>query len=245
MPLYAMCLFKPLLAAWTAHEMPVKRGVSKAKASKAKRPRTSSLIPYVYPPRYTPEVKFFDSVFAAATIPAGAASLIDASMLEIVNGSGPSARLGRKIRVVRVDYSFSIVLVGSAAILNPDAYRFDIWLDKQCNGTAATAGDLYMNAGGVPGTCQFRNLSNEKRFKRLVTVTRELNGQTGVAVSNALANVGHKYDGTIYPKLEIEYEASTGAIADITSNNLFYSWSSDNGTIYCFAVNTRVYFVDA
>lgn len=189
------------------------------------------------------EIKFKDTTFASVAVPAGPASLIDSTVVaEIVNGTGPSDRIGRRIKVVKVDYSFSVVLNGAAGLLNTDAVRYDMWLDRQCNGIAPLPAELYTAAATV-GTTQFPNLFNEKRFKRMYTKVHQFNPAS--AIGAASANVGIKIEGSFKPNCIIEYDATTGNITDLTSNNLFQCWSSDSG--YC-VVNTgltRVHYVDA
>lgn len=191
------------------------------------------------------EVKFFDSAFPTAGIPAGPASLIDSTICNIVNGTGPTDRIGRRVKVVKVDYSFSVVAAGLTMGLAADAFRFDIWLDKQCNGAAPAPADLYTAIAGIPGTAQMVNVLNEKRFKRLYSKVMSANSQNAAGAGNITTDVQYKFEGSIYPKITLEFDASTGNITDLTSGNLFTSWSCDNGLCTVIAVLTRVHFVDA
>lgn len=189
------------------------------------------------------EIKFNDTVFAAVGIPAGPASLIDSTVVaEIINGTGPSDRIGRRIRVVKVDYSFTIVLNGAAALLNTDAVRYDMWLDRQCNGVAPGPAELYTTAA-TNGTTQFPNLFNEKRFKRVYTKVHQFSAAS--AIGAASANVGLKIEGSFRPNCIIEFDATTGNITDLTSNNLFQCWSSDSGFCVVNTGLTRIHYVDA
>lgn len=191
------------------------------------------------------EVKFFDTVFPSAAIPAGPASLIDSTLVaEIVNGTGPSDRIGRKIKVLKVDYSYTLQLVGATAIIASDAVRYDIWLDKQCNGFAPAPAELYTTAATL-GTSQYPNLFNEKRFKRLYTRTRQMNSQNAVGAASACANFGMKVEGSFRPNVIIEYDASTGNITDLTSNNIFQCWSSDAAACVIAGNFVRIHYVDA
>lgn len=191
------------------------------------------------------EVKFFDTVFPTAGIPAGPASLIDSTLVaEIVNGTGPSNRIGRKIKVVKVDYSFSIQMVGGVAGVQSDAVRYDIWLDRQCNGVAPAPTELYTSAP-TTGTNQMPNLFNEKRFRRLYTNTHQFNLQTGIGGGNPGANVGIKVEGSFKPNSVIEYDDTTGNITDLTSANLFQCWSSDVGTCVIGSNFVRIHYTDA
>lgn len=189
------------------------------------------------------EIKFKDTVFGVAAIPVGPASLIDSTVVaEIQNGVGPSDRIGRRIRVVKVDYSFTIVLNGAAALLNTDAVRYDMWLDRQCNGFAPAPADLY-TALATSGTTQMPNLFNEKRFKRLYTNVHQFNPASSIGASSA--NMGVKMEGSFKPNCVIEFDASTGNITDLTSNNIFQCWSSDSGFCVVNTGLTRVHYVDA
>lgn len=197
----------------------------------------------VYP---AAEVKFFDSNFPQTSIPAGPATLIDSTLVaEIINGTGPQERVGRKIKVIKVDYSASVFLNGaSASPLSTEAVRFDIWLDKQSNGIAASPGVLYTALAGSPGTCQLPNLFNEKRFTRLFTKTHQFSPASSIGASSA--NVGYKFEGTVRMKnCVIEYDDTTGNITDLTSNNIFTCWSSDVGNCFTNAIFTRVHYTDA
>lgn len=226
-----------------------KRSRVSAYSFKAQRPkgykmRARSSRNYTVGPK--PEVKFFDSAFPAAGIPAGAASIIDSTLVaEIVNGTGPSQRIGRKIKVLRIDYSLSVWRNGAASGTATDAFRYDIWLDRQSNGAAPGPADLYTAiGGGTPGTCEMLNLSNEKRFKRLFTHVEQTNIMSGIGAANPAADVGIKFEGSIYPKCVIEYDNSAGLITDLTSNNLFQSWSSDAGSYSVRTAVTRVHYSD-
>lgn len=192
------------------------------------------------------EVKFKSTAFPAAGIPAGVASLIDPTLVaEIVNGTGPSDRIGRRIKIVKIDYSYSLTLNGIAATFNTDAVRYDIWLDRQSNGLVPGQFDLYedLTALGVPGTCMLPNLFNEKRFKRLYTKVQQVNTMnfSGAQVCNA----GIKFEGSIYPNVVIEFDASTGNLTDLTSANILQCWSSDNGFFSVRTCVTRVHYTDA
>jgi len=189
------------------------------------------------------EIKFFDTVFPAAGIPAGPASLIDSTVVaEIVNGTGPSDRIGRRIKVVKVDYSYALQLVGASG--NNDCARYDIWLDRQCNGIAPAPGALYTSAATL-GTNQMPNLFNEKRFKRLYTKTHLFNTMNSIGAGGVGSNVGMKFEGSFRPNCVIEYDDTTGNITDLTSNNIFQCWSSDSGLCVIQSNFVRIHYVDA
>lgn len=191
------------------------------------------------------EVKFYDQVLAAVGLPAGPASIIDSSICAgIINGSGPQNRVGRKIKVVQIDYSVNVTLNGTPAGANAEIVQFDIFKDKQCNGTAAAPADLY-TASAAPGTCQMLVPFTEKRFSRLYTKSLIMNQTNSQSAANTPSNVATKFEGSIRPNCVVEYQASTGGIADIVTNNLFLAWSSDAGQAIISGVFTRVHYVDA
>ena len=191
------------------------------------------------------EVKFFDTVFPTANIPAGSASLIDSTVVaEIQNGTGPQSRIGRKIKVIKIDYDVTVTYNGATATPRAtDAVRIDYWLDKQCNGAAPAAAELYTTVAPALGTGQMPNLFNEKRFKRLFSRVLQYNPQNSIGAASG--DVGVKFEGSFKPNCIIEYDASTGNITDLTSNNIFTCWSSDRGLCFTEAVFTRVHYVDA
>lgn len=188
-----------------------------------------------------PEVKFLDTSNAAAAIAAGPASGIVSTIVSTINGAGPSQRVGRKIRVVGIEYAVSI-LCNFAAPLATDTVQFDVWLDRSSNGAAATAVQLY-TASAVPGTNQFPNLFNEERFKRLHTEEHIFQAQS--AIGAATAQSLYKMEGKVKCNYVIEYTGNTGTVADLASNNIFVCYSSDNGYCALNAALYRVMYTDA
>lgn len=228
--------------------MPAKRTgksyYSKPSAKAVKRSSSKPKVGYTAGTMYSPaEIKFFDTVFPAAGIPAGPATLIDSTVVaEIVNGTGPSDRIGRRVKIVKVDYSYTITANGVSIGGASDAVRYDMWIDRQCNGAAPAPAELY-TAAAVVGTAQMPNLFNEKRFKRLYTKTHQFN--TTNVIGGVAANVGLKVEGSFRPNCIIEYDATTGNITDLTSNNIFQCWSSDIGSASITSNFVRVHYVDA
>lgn len=214
---------------------------------KVRRSTTKGKVGYTAGTMMAPaEVKFFDSNFPQTAIPAGPASLIDSTIVaQIINGVGPSDRIGRRIKVIKVDYSASVFMNGATALASTEAIRLDFWLDKQCNGIAPLPAELYTALAGSPGTCQMPNLFNEKRFKRLFTKVHQFNSMNAVAGATVSANVGYKFEGSFRPNCVVEFDATTGNITDLTSNNIFTAWSSDVGNCFTNAIFTRVHYVDA
>lgn len=224
-----------------------KRYVPKRAPKRGRSSYASKSLGYAAAPRpaVPQEVKFFDTVFPTAGIPAGSASLIDSTVVaEIQNGTGPQSRIGRKIKVIKIDYDVTIEYNGATATPRAsDAVRLDYWLDKQCNGIAPLPAELYTTLAPALGTGQMPNLFNEKRFKRLYSKVHQFNPQ--MSIGAASGNVGVKFEGSFRPNCVIEYDNSTGNITDLTSNNIFTCWSSDVGLCNTQAVFTRVHYVDA
>lgn len=233
-----MALMKALRAKYRAYKKP---SMALAKTGKAVGYYKGGSVPSA-----PVEVKFKSTAFPAAAIPAGVATLIDSTIVaDIVNGTGPSDRIGRRIKIVKIDYSYSLTFNRAAATFNTDAVRYDIWLDKQSNGIGPGQYDLYedLSAARVPGTCMLPNLYNEKRFRRLYTKVQQVNSQNFSGAQ--VCNVGVKFEGSIYPNVVIEYDATTGNIADLTSNNILQCWSSDSGLFSVRTCVTRVHYTDA
>ena len=104
------------------------------------------------------ECKFFDSPIGVAGVAQTWTQIDNGTILAgITQGTGPSQRVGRKIKVVGfvIRYSFTV---------DSGPWCFDLVRDKQCNGVAATNAQIY----SVPN--DYNSLPNpfeETRFQFL------------------------------------------------------------------------------
>jgi len=167
------------------------------------------------------ECKFFDTSLTTAGL-ANTWQQIDSGAIlsGIIQGTGPSERVGRKIKVVGF-----VVRLGFN--VSPGAWCFDLVRDKQCNGIAATNIQIYgtgaNNYGALP------NPFEETRFQFL---KRLENFNTAQALNINGAPLNLTECSVSFAKkvaMTVEYSASTGTVSDLTS---------DNVQLYCNSTGT-------
>lgn len=120
-----------------------------------------------------------------------------------------------------------------------DTFVWKLVKDTQCNGAFPAASDIF-----VGNPCyDMPNLSNTQRFK--VLKSGQISFNTGAGVLSAFA--GMELPLEVYWKAPpgefVEYSGSTGAIAEIRSNNYFLVYASYNGQSN-FEGSTRVRYTD-
>lgn len=173
-------------------------------------------------PSNAPELKFLDNVNGWAFDATGEVP-VSAQLLTVVQGTGESQRIGRKIRVKSVQGKYNLNFVpGAATAAATTVFWWLVW-DKQANGAAAAVTDVFTTAATSIAP---RNLVNSDRFVILKRFKVKLCAQAGVsaAYNKDVRSV------EFYKKCDIpiEYSSTTGAIAEIKSNNLFFIAVSDN-----------------
>lgn len=168
-------------------------------------------------------------------------------------------RIGRKIVV-------KSLLVDGVFTLNSNDDEEDevvcqLWLilDKQCNGQAAKATDIFSQPGpngGAPGlhlgteaaltATQMPNIANRQRFQFLKEWSWKAVPQTA-----ATQKVSKRVKFYKRMNLPVEYGGTTGALGEIKSNNLFmmFTCCKQNGATasayWSFCGNSRIRFNDS
>lgn len=152
----------------------------------------------------------------------------------IIQGTGPSERIGRKIRVIGV-----IVRVPFSVATGP--WTMDLVRDKQCNGVAAGAAIIYSAAewGSPP------NNLYEERFQFLKRAESLNFGQQDI-----VTYVNPPVTGISYQKkcnFVVEYNGTTGTVTDLVSDNLMLWTNHANGAGPLTPIRgyVRVLYVDA
>lgn len=172
--------------------------------------------------RYQPggtEVKFHDIDIDDAVIESTGSILLD-SCNKIPQGVTEIQRIGRKCTITKIAWRYQLTLpVAAAATGIPgDVIRIVLYLDKQCNGATANVLDIV----NTDDWQSFNNLGNSGRFKILMDKTIDLNyiGGVGDGAANDFSQVTRS--GTFYKNcnIPIEFDATTGAITEIRSNNI-------------------------
>ena len=151
------------------------------------------------------ECKYFDSPINAPGV-INTWTRIDAGnvLSGILQGTGPSQRVGRKIKVVGfvVRYAFTT---------NGAPWSFDLVRDKQCNGAAATAAQVYTN---VTDYSSLPNPFEETRFQFLKRMENYNSAQGATGAAQCSISFVKKC------AITVEYQATTGAVTDLTSDNV-------------------------
>lgn len=177
-----------------------------------------------------------------------------ASLNGIVQDTGESERIGRKCTVtnILIRFNFEFVngqVLGTLAAANTahETLRVIIYLDRQCNGTAATALQL-LNTDTYNS---YRNLANVKRFKILWDYHRSFNSTAIAAYNGADADsyrVIADYTKAVSIKcfIPIEFDGTTGgALSSIRSNNIgIMIWSKHGGRMRVGDSPVRIRFID-
>lgn len=177
------------------------------------------------------EMKFKDVEVAAAQLSQGATIANSGTINVIAQGPGESERIGRKCTIKNVFYKYNVSIPEQHEVTTPsngDTIRVILYLDKQCNGETAAATDILETAD----IHSYRNLANSGRFTILSDRIHVLNYATMASeAANQLAHSQLVREFSIYKKcnVPIEYNATTGAIAEIRSNNLGFLFICKEG----------------
>lgn len=165
------------------------------------------------------ELKSFDGSKTSTTV-SSSGSIFDASLNLIQQGAAENNRIGRKC-VVRSIHLRGRVLIanGTSAAGTSDKCRIMVYVDKQCNGATATVANLLDSAN----VDSFRNLDNSGRFVVLYDKFFCLNvpamaGDNAGGVITAEANTQFSLNKKV--SIPLEFDASSGAITDLTTNNI-------------------------
>lgn len=179
-----------------------------------------------------PELKTWDIpiTFSSGVLAGDWAVISPSSILSgIIQGNGPSARIGRKIRVVGVVIRSEITT--SVASGGPAPWTMDILWDKQPNGVQALNGQIYTSnvSEALPNANYLQRFQFVKRLHMPA-------GQT---------NDTSQIDCTLKCNKLISFDGTTGNVSDVEQNQLLITAScvgtgpfTSNGII-------RVIFVDA
>ncbi len=166
----------------------------------------------------TSELKFLDRTIPTLTVPI-AGSVVNILPLLIPENTSPSGRIGRKIVVKSIGFRMHITLANST-LPDHDLLRIIILIDKQCNGAQPAVSDILQNANTATA---FYNLQNSGRFEVIFNKYYNLFSRAGAGntAGGLLYGGDTKFiHGYFKCNIPIEYNASTGAITEIRSNNI-------------------------
>lgn len=167
------------------------------------------------------EQKFIDFDTDDAVI--GQVGVITDSVNLIPQNVTESGRIGRKCTLTQISWKYEVFLeeaTDDATPPNSDVVRILVYLDKQCNGAAATALGIWE----TDDYQSFNNLANTSRFVTLMDRTHTINRPTLTSTQNAdtFDSCFKVQSYTWYKKCNIplEFSGVTGALTELRSNNV-------------------------
>ncbi len=172
------------------------------------------------------EKKFLDSEVNLAI--GATAGLIEDSIVHIAQGTNETERVGRSITVTNIHVN-ALPFLNAHATISSDLGRYILYVDHQCNGATAAVTDI-LEAATI---LRHRNLANNTRFTVLmdkkIVITSTVRDTT-----NNLDEEAYKYFEFHWsdPKgIKIEYNGTTGLIAQIRQNNIGVLWINEKGNM--------------
>ena len=161
------------------------------------------------------EKKFFD---ASDSISVPSAGDVKASLCLVTQGTGDTNRIGRKIFPTAVGIKGRLSYTPATTGIASDFVRIIVFADKQCNGATATVTDLLQSANYN----SYRNLDNLERFDFLHdhVYSLQITAGTPTATSSVVHTPLNLYLDLASKNYQINYDASAGAITDLTSLNI-------------------------
>lgn len=180
----------------------------------------------------TQELKFFDVEKATETLTGPGHLLLDDSINHVVEASGESNRIGRKIIIRSLEFKYDLTLLPTASgvLQVGNSVRLIVFIDKQANGASVTTTDIIK-----PDTYQaMPNLVNRGRFRLLCDKTHTINPRAGAGdgAANDGASTVQSYKMHRKLSLPIEFSDTTGNISTIKSNNIgVIAYVKTSGTV--------------
>lgn len=164
----------------------------------------------------------------------------------VAQGVQKSQRIGRRITIWAMEWRYDYFLQVLEKIPTPlsgDLLRLVVFIDKQANGATSVALDILDTADVLSPY----NVDNKDRFVILRDVTHTINYAVMASeTSDTVSQGGHIKQGSIFLNdlaTTIQFSGGSGAVAELTSNNLSVLLISSNGTVRtnCF---WRIRFTD-
>jgi len=167
------------------------------------------------------EKKFFDTSLAFSMDATGEVPATGQLNL-IPQGVGESARIGRKALVKSIQIrGEAIYLPGADTVGCVTGYIYVV-VDTQCNGAAASVTNVLTSTNLKVA---LSNVENSQRFKILKRIQFTLHSQAGV--SGAYSRAAQPIEFYKKCNIPINFDADTGVISEIRSNNIFLIAGTD------------------
>ncbi len=197
--------------------------------------------------RVSIERKFLD-IAIASTAPIPTTGEVDnaGTLLIIAQGTDENERLGLKINIVWIGIRLQVTLPAGQDDADPpdgDIVRIILYVDSQCNGVAATIGDILASTS----INSFNKLSNGNRFRTLldknVTIRHMLAAPDGTnTCSYPPVHKSVKYFKKC--NIVVQYSGTAGSLAQTRSNVIGIAYISKSGKAQITG-NVRFRFTDA
>ncbi len=188
------------------------------------------------------EMKFFDTDVTDASITL--AQTIN-NLTIIPQNNTESGRVGRKIVIKKIHGKGFLILNAATVAANTSVtVKFMLVQDMQTNGAVYTGTDL-LETDNIEA---FRNLANSTRFKVLWSKTVNM-AADGAAASGAAFVFGQHerwivMNKSCYIPMEYDNSVTTGAIASVRSNNIYWVTQSSS-QVAKFTGTVRLRYSDA
>lgn len=196
---------------------------------------------YSYGLGASPEMKFKDDTANFGTVDA-TGEIVD-SICEVAQGTTESTRVGRKITIKKIALRWLALLPSTSdPTQTSETIRIIIYKDKQCNGATATVTDILEGANWR----SFNNLANKGRFTVMMDKRITLNCASGAydGTNDQFGECRRVGECYLDCNIPIEFDAGTGAITEIKSNNVGLLAIAADG-IGTLSVFWRIRFFDA
>ncbi len=190
------------------------------------------------------ELKFHDVTISDATLANNWTILNSGTLLVIAAGTGESERVGRKVTVRKIGFRYTIgKLFATTSTATSTSVRVIVYHDKQANKATAALADIVEDDTFYT----FNNLTNSGRFRTLMDRTHDLASTCGGG-DGTTEDYGENISSHTWFKecnIPVEYTSTTGAIGEITSNNIcVMAFSSENANVRLDG-NFRFRFTDS
>lgn len=199
----------------------------------------------------TIEKKYLDTAIGVAAFDTAGTILNSGTIIVIPQGTTAVTRIGKKVVITNIHMRGKINVVSKTSQTAPPTgtiFRIIIYVDKQANKATAAVTDILNTASYL----SFNNLTNSKRFVTLYDKTSSINynmyQDKDVSTNTAIeGNYGGRVRHIGFNKrcrIPIEYSSTTGAIGEITSNNIGVLCIANNANSQ-YAFEFRVRFTDS
>ncbi len=176
----------------------------------------------------TGELKFLDTIIDVTAFVVPTAGLIVPTINVIPEGTSQSTRVGRRVRIKSFELRYTTFVDQAAAGDQADVLRVVVYEDRQTNGVAATAIQLFDTNSTFPG---FRELDNGKRFVMLSDEIFAVNQQSGLSSIHTTKTTHIVRKDNLGIIVEYDNTFPTGVLSTMRSNNIGLLFQSERGLV--------------